>query len=128
MYDGATVLDILDAIPAGEPVDEPIEFVDHWEALLAGRWSIARTRAYGGRIRFIAVENHATGPLLRALSRRERAVVGGVARGRSNKAIAIDLGVTESAVAMLLARALRKLGLERREHLPRLAAALSPRR
>jgi DNA-binding CsgD family transcriptional regulator len=107
---------------------DPVALVDHWEALLAGRWSIVRTRAHGGRIRFVAVENPDAGAPLRALSGRERVVVGEVARGSSSKAIAIDLGVTESAVAMLLARALRKLGLERREHLPRLAAALSPRR
>jgi DNA-binding CsgD family transcriptional regulator len=99
--------------------------VDHWEALLAGRWSIVRTRAHGGRIRFIALENPSVGPPLRGLTDRERAVVEEVARGRTNKAIAIDLGLCESAVAMILARALRKLGVERREHLPRLAAALA---
>lgn len=107
--------------------DDPAAMIDHWEALLAGRWSVVRTRADGGRIRFVALENPSVGPPLRALSGRERAVAQDVAHGRSNKAIAIDLGVCESAVAMLLARALRKLGLERREHLPRLAAALAPR-
>lgn len=107
-------------------VDDDV-LVDRWEGLLTGRWTIVRTQAVGARIRFIALENPGGGSPLRGLSDRERTVVERISRGASNKVIAIDLGLGESAVAMILARALRKLGVERREHLPCLAAALARR-
>jgi DNA-binding CsgD family transcriptional regulator len=61
----------------------------------------------------------------RALTERERQVAHLVAQGTSNKMIAYSLGISESTVATQLARALRKLGLRRREEL---ALELSPMR
>ena len=100
------------------------ELVARWEELLAGRWSIVQTSARSGQLRFVAAANPAARDELRALSARERRVIGAVARGQSNKAIAIDLGLGESSLATIFGRALRKLGVSRREHLSRLAAAL----
>jgi DNA-binding CsgD family transcriptional regulator len=48
------------------------------------------------------------------LTDRERVVASHAALGRSNKRIAYDLGLAESAVAMRLSRAYKKLGVRSR--------------
>ncbi|MGX1541524.1 helix-turn-helix domain-containing protein [Streptomyces adustus] len=48
------------------------------------------------------------------LNRRELEVLRLVARGRRNKAIALDLGITESTVKFRVAGVLRKLGVSSR--------------
>ena len=52
-----------------------------------------------------------------SLTRREREIVSRVAAGLANKVIAYELGVSESTVATHLGRAMRKLGISRREGL-----------
>lgn len=62
------------------------------------------------------------------LTPREREIVERVAMGLSNKSVAYELGVCESTVATHLARAMRKLGVTRREALvprPQASATLS---
>lgn len=56
---------------------------------------------------------------LHALTSREREVVAYAALGHSNKVIAYELGLAESAVAMRLSRAAKKLGVRRRVELIR---------
>ena len=53
----------------------------------------------------------------RALSKREHQVATRIAAGRSSKEIAYELGITESTVRVLLARANRKLGARSRKEL-----------
>jgi DNA-binding CsgD family transcriptional regulator len=61
------------------------------------------------------------------LSARERQVLASVARGRSNKEIAHELGVAHSTVRVLLARAAHKLGAQTRDELvARFVAMLEP--
>jgi DNA-binding NarL/FixJ family response regulator len=58
------------------------------------------------------------------LTRREREVVVSVARGRTNKAIAYELGLGVSTVSWYLASAMRKLGTPTRIALIRVCAPL----
>lgn len=58
------------------------------------------------------------------LTRREREVVAAVARGRTNKAIAYELGLGISTVSWYLGSAMRKLGTPSRVALIRLCAPL----
>jgi DNA-binding CsgD family transcriptional regulator len=58
------------------------------------------------------------------LTRREREVVAAVARGRTNKAIAYELGLGVSTVSWYLASAMRKLGAPTRVALIRLCVSL----
>jgi len=99
-----------------------------WEQLLCGRWSIVRLQRAGGRLRFLALENPRSDDL-RVLTPIERAVIERVASGQSNKVIAMDLEFHLSSVGNIIARAMRKLGIDRRVHvaaLARLLARLQP--
>lgn len=97
--------------------------LDLWQEVLSGRWSIVRRRRADGRVRFLAVENPPQAAWLRELQGQERAVAARVARGESNKVIAMELDLHESSVAEILRRAMRKLGVCQRVHLARLATA-----
>lgn len=94
--------------------------VEIWEQLLRGRWSIVRFRRANGRLRFLAIENPRFDNL-RALTPTERAVMELVAAGKANKVIAIDLDLHLSSVGNIIARAMRKLGIENRVHVVALA-------
>lgn len=109
------------------PADAPGSQAALWEALVSGKWTIfdSDDRPDGRRCLLLR-RNEKPEPL----SGREREVVRRVAIGHANKTIAIDLGVTSSAVARTLARALRKLGLKTRLELVLLlpgSAAQAPR-
>ena len=99
-----------------------------WDQLLCGRWSIVRLQRTSGRLRFLALENPRSDDL-RVLTPIERAVIDRVASGQSNKVIAMDLELHLSSVGNITARAMRKLGIDRRVHvaaLARLLAGLQP--
>jgi DNA-binding CsgD family transcriptional regulator len=104
-----------------------LESLDVWSRLLQGRWSIVRYQRQGGRMRYLAIENPA-GDTLRALTAAEREVVVRAAAGQPNKVVAAELELHLSTVCNLLASGLRKLGLERRTHLPMLQTLLSQTR
>lgn len=57
------------------------------------------------------------------LTKRERAVTGLIARGMRNRAIAVELGVTEGTVKVYLHRIYEKLSLESRMELALLASS-----
>jgi DNA-binding NarL/FixJ family response regulator len=97
-----------------------------WDQLLRGRWSIVRFRNASGRLRFLAIENPRLDSL-RALTSVERAVIERVAVGEPNKVIASDLALHTSSVGNITARAMRKLGIERRVHVAALAQLLAQR-
>lgn len=93
---------------------EPAEALALWRGLVDGRWSLVERFDSDGRRFFVAIENAHDVSDPRSLTKRERAVVALVAQGDSNKWVAYQLGITAGAVATLLARAMRKLGLETR--------------
>jgi DNA-binding CsgD family transcriptional regulator len=65
-------------------------------------------------------------PARPGLSEREAQIVAAVALGRSNKAVAYELGLSASSVATHLRRAQHKLGIGSRVELILAAAALAP--
>ena len=89
------------------------------KALVAGRWSLVDRIELDGRRYVLARENspRAQGP--DALSTRERQVVAYAKLGHHNKLIAYELGVADSTVRVLLARAAAKLGVRTRQDLLR---------
>ncbi len=106
---------------------EDPESLGLWEGLVAGRWSLVDRFDSDGR-RFIVA--HRNEPRLgdpRGLSTREHQVCEHVGTGRSNKEIAYEFGVTESAVANAAGRAQRKLGLSSRLELASFFAPGGPR-
>jgi len=98
-----------------------------WRGLVEGRWSLVDRFDQDGRRFLVAHRNdpHARDP--RALTQRERQVLGFVALGQPNKLVAYGLGLSESAVGSHLSTAMAKLGLRSRVELVawlgRLAAA-----
>jgi hypothetical protein len=87
----------------------PDEAVETWRGLVAGRWSLVDHFDSDGRRYLVAHRNDATTPDPRALTERERLVLGYADLGRSNKMIAYELGLSPSTVAVFLARAREKI-------------------
>ncbi len=100
--------------------EDPATAVEMWRALVAGRWSIVDRFDRDGKRYLVAHQNEpdAIGP--RTLTDRERQVVAFVAMGHSNKLVAYELGLSESAVGAYLCGARRKLGIRSRLDLVRL--------
>lgn len=89
------------------------------KALVGARWSLVDRLDLDGRRYLLARENspRAQGP--DALSARERQVLAYAKLGHHNKLIAYELGVADSTVRVLLARAAAKVGVKTREELLR---------
>jgi len=98
-----------------------------WRGLVQGRWSLVDRFDQDGRRFLVAHRNDPRVRDPRALTPRERQVLGYAALGQSNKLVAYTLGITESAVASHLSAAMAKLGMRSRVDLVawlgRLAAA-----
>jgi len=92
----------------------PEEAVDLWRGLVDGTWSLVDHVESGGRRYVLAVRNPPGVLDPRALTARERDIVGFALMGRSNKWIGYTLGLAASTVAEHLARVLRKLGARSR--------------
>lgn len=101
----------------------PVEALELWKGLVAGRWTLVDTVESDGK-RLVVARRNDPQPDPGVLSLRERQVVSYVAGGHSNKLVAYELGISPSTVAALLRRALTKLGVRTRLEL---IAALSPR-
>lgn len=82
-----------------------------WPALVAGRWSLLDAFTQAGARHIVAYRNPDGVAPLRALLPREQFVVEFALGGQSGKWIAIELDLSESAVARTLRTALRKLGV-----------------
>lgn len=95
----------------------PEEALEVWRGLVAGRWTLLDHFDRDGRRYVIAHRNDPDAPDPRALTLRERQVVGYAALGQSNKLIAYELGVSESTVGVLLHKAAAKLGARSRGEL-----------
>jgi DNA-binding CsgD family transcriptional regulator len=81
-----------------------------WTPLVDGRWSLVDSFERNGKRWVLAVPNlpHVRDP--RALSPMERTVFSLVVRGRQNKTIAFELGISEGTVAAYLRDVRYKLG------------------
>jgi FixJ family two-component response regulator len=92
-----------------------------WSALLEGRLTLVDWFDEDGRRVVVARRNEQVAQRLSAV---ERTVVTSVARGRAQKVVACELGLSAAAVSDALARAIGKLGLSSVAELTRVAAAL----
>jgi DNA-binding CsgD family transcriptional regulator len=101
----------------------PVEALELWEALVAGRWFLVDHFDVDGRRFLVAHRNEPTAGESRGLSSRERQVAEQVGRGHTPKEIAYALGLASSTVGNALARARSKLGVR---SLTELAALFAP--
>lgn len=90
------------------------EALSIWRGLVDGRWSLVDRFDRDGRRFLVAYRNDPRVRDPRALTPRERQVLGYVALGQANKLVAYTLGISESAVATHLSSAMAKLGLSSR--------------
>jgi DNA-binding CsgD family transcriptional regulator len=95
----------------------PEEAVELWRGLVDGTWSLVDHVETGGKRYVLAVRNAPGVRDPRALTDRERDVLGFVVMGRSNKWIGYTLGLAPSTVAEHLQFVQRKLGVRSRTEL-----------
>lgn len=100
------------------------EALSAWTALVEGRWSLVDVFESDGKRYVVARPNDPSVPDPRALSLRERQIAALAALGRSNKAIAYEMGLAVSRVGTIVAQAARKLGAGSRAELVALVRGL----
>ncbi|HVZ88566.1 MAG TPA: sigma factor-like helix-turn-helix DNA-binding protein [Polyangia bacterium] len=97
----------------------PDSALEVWQGLHDGRWSLVDYIDIDGKAFVLAVRNEPAREVASTLTDRQRAAVALAALGYGNKQIAYALGLTVTAVAMLLARARAATGLRTRAELVR---------
>lgn len=100
---------------------EPDEVVRLWNALVDGRWSLVHTVDRDGKRFLLAHRNCPRSPTPAALSPEERHLATLFARSHSLKLVSYELGLAPSTISQRLNLALRKLGMQSRAELVRLA-------
>jgi DNA-binding CsgD family transcriptional regulator len=100
---------------------DPVSGLERHRPLVNARWTLVESYQQGGVRYVVARENRPALRGLAALSERERQVVVYLALGRSTKEIAYALGISDSTVRVLLARAATRLRVRSRKQLVRLA-------
>jgi DNA-binding CsgD family transcriptional regulator len=98
---------------------DPDASLEARRALVGARWSLLDRLEFDGRRYIVARENPPGAPGPEALSARERQVLAYAKLGHHNKLIAYELGIADSTVRVLLARAAAKLGVRTRRELLR---------
>lgn len=93
--------------------------LEHWHPLTGARWTLLDSFEEGGRRYVVARENQAHVDGLAELTDRERQIVLHAALGLTNKHIAYALGISDTTVRVLMARAANRLGLRTRRELLR---------
>lgn len=96
---------------------EPQRATGAWRPLVDSRWSLVDRYEHDGRRYVVVCENLPAPNTLETLSPRELQVVSLAARGRTNKVIAYELGLVDSTVRVLVARAAAKLAAGSRSEL-----------
>jgi DNA-binding CsgD family transcriptional regulator len=89
--------------------------VAKWRVRVDARWSLVDAFESDGRRYVVALSNDCPRRGLDALTPREEHVLAYAALEHSNKLIAYELGLAHSTVRVLLARAMRKLGVKSRD-------------
>jgi DNA-binding NarL/FixJ family response regulator len=84
---------------------------DSWAAMAKQRWTVVERFQHEGKEYVVAVRDDGPQVAFESLTRREQQVVGARLLGHTNKAAAYALGRSASTIRVLLARALRKLGV-----------------
>lgn len=95
-----------------------------WEGVLSGTWSLIDVQPAPHGWNVVAHRNPVGHIDPRALSARERDVLRFSALGQSNKEIGYHMGISASAVASFLRRAMEKLHIESRVQLVAIAGVL----
>ncbi|HPQ71977.1 MAG TPA: LuxR C-terminal-related transcriptional regulator [bacterium] len=108
----AQIVDQHNAEPGDHSTDELNRAVFIWHELLDGHWKLIYQFEENGCL-FSLLQKMETGDN-KGLSEREKQVVEYIVRGCSNKYIALDLALSESSVATMLNRAMKKLRVESR--------------
>jgi len=94
-----------------------------WRALAERSWTLVEHYERDGR-QYLVIASDAVGPPgPGVLAPRELQVVASAAVGLTTKVIAHDLGLSDSTVRVLLARAAKKLGVKNRAELSALYLA-----
>jgi DNA-binding CsgD family transcriptional regulator len=91
--------------------------LDLWRPMVAARWTLVESFEENGRRYVVARENQAPAEKLEALTQRERQVVLQAALGFTTKEIAYALGLSDSTVRVLMARAVKRFGARSRAEL-----------
>jgi DNA-binding CsgD family transcriptional regulator len=97
----------------------PSAALDVWQGLLDGRWSLVDHVDTDGKAFVLVVANEPCRDVTSTLTDRQRSAVALAALGYSNKQIAYSLGLTATAVGMLLRRARLATGVGGRAELVR---------
>jgi DNA-binding NarL/FixJ family response regulator len=107
----------MDAVRGRRGKIDPRQAVKEWQSVVAKRWTLLEHFETDGQRLFLAVDNRPAPPSLDLLSEREREIVLRARNGLGNKLIAHELGLADSTVRVLLARAAAKVGARSREEL-----------
>jgi DNA-binding CsgD family transcriptional regulator len=91
--------------------------LEAWRPLVGARWTLVDHFQRDGTRYVVARENLSPAENLDMLTERERQVVLQAALGSTNKEVAYALGISDSTVRVLLARAAWKVGARSREEL-----------
>ncbi len=105
----------------------PDEAIAMWRGLVSARWTLVDHFERSGKRYVVAQRNEAGGHGPEALTPRERQVVSFVVLGHTTKHIAYELGLSDTTVRVLIARAHRKLGTTKRHELARALAHAAKR-
>lgn len=97
----------------------PDEALQVWQGLHDGRWSLVDHIDTDGKAFVLAVRNEPARTVAMPVTDRQRAAISLASLGYGNKQIGYALGVTENAVAMLISRASRTMGVRSRADLVR---------
>jgi DNA-binding CsgD family transcriptional regulator len=83
-----------------------------WQGLVDGTWSLVESRDSDGKRLVVVVRNAPGVPPIRGLSTTERAVIGLILQGHSQKQIAYELGYSPAHISGVLSSTQQKLGLK----------------
>jgi DNA-binding CsgD family transcriptional regulator len=103
----------------------PVEALELWQGLFAGRWSLVEHFDSDGKRFMLARRNDPDLADPVALSRRQRQVAFYASMGLTNQEIGYALGLAENTVSAHLTQALSKLGIATRAELVRVATDLA---